>query len=185
MKTDPIIVTVLRLISMGFWCWAAMHLFWWVTNPIASRIDPWGAEVFDARRPVNVVGCIAAGALLYWLSSSLAPRMIAKLGSSRSYAFAYGVIRLVAFCSFFFASVWIFLAVFELLVRRTTEHLPGQVHVDARWMLRVAFSSALPFLLFGSTWFFASLFARLITRSLPPTESANNAMERTRRLDVE
>lgn len=168
--STSIIATILRIICLGFWFWAAMHLIAWVTHPIVTRIDPWGTEVFDPRRLVTIGGCIAAGAVLYWISLPLAARITAVQGSSRAFALAFSAIRMLAFCGFLFAVVWISLALFELLVRRATEHLPGQIHVNARWLLRMAFTDAFPFLVFGLVWFFAAPLAHVITRRLSQTK---------------
>jgi hypothetical protein len=147
------ITTFIRLVSLGYWSWACVHLLIWITHPLARRIDPWGSEVFDPRRPVTIVGCVAAGAILYAISLPLARRIVAKQDSPPAFAFAFCTIRIVAFLSLLFSAVWISLALFELLVRRLTEHLPGQVHYNEWWLLRRAFGSAFPLIVLGFACF--------------------------------
>lgn len=165
--------TILRLISLGFWSWAVLHLIIWITHPIAVRIDPWGMEGFDPRRLVTIIGCTVAGAALYAISLPVAVRATAGPHTSRPFAIAFTTIRMVAFCSFLFALVWVLLGLFEVFVRRLTESQSGQVPLSSdstRWVLRNVFTASFPFLLFGLLWPFANQLAHAITRRFPSTK---------------
>lgn len=159
-----LIATLFRLVSIALWSVATMNLVVWITHPIAIRIDPWGTEVFDPHRLAIIVCCTIAGVVVYALSLPIAVRVTAAPDSSRSFSCAFTAIRIIGFCSFVFASVYLIIAVFNLIVCKAIETRPGHVRVDPRWVMRNAFTASFPFLFLGLLWPTANHLARAITK---------------------
>src|SRR5947207_2845841 len=107
-QSTAIATTIIRLLAIGFIVWAVLCFAFWITHPLAVRIQTLGPEatgldLTDFRGLIHLVALVAFAAALYGASLSVACAATPNHDVAPAFSVAFTSIRLLAFVLFAFA----------------------------------------------------------------------------------